>query len=163
MAVEPTVRPHTIELKKSSGTRYDEGVATVTDIMPGMLIEKATGNNVIVHATQGGAAEVMIAREDALQGKTINQAYEYDPAGDASEPGDIVGYGFYLPGDEVFALIDAEADITENDELTSAGDGYFEAAGSADKVLLKALETLDLTGLAAAHIRARVVPQYVKA
>lgn len=154
MAVEPVVRPHTIELKKSPGTRYDEGVASEA-ITPGMIIERTPGtgtpmdDEVQKHSVQGGRGELMIAREDALQGLTINDAYS---------AGDIVGYDLAIPGDEYFVFVEANANVSNGDKLCSNGSGAFEIAATGDEVLAEALEDYS-TGASGGHVRARITSQ----
>lgn len=165
MAVEPSVRPKRIELKKSEGTRYEEGFAGEA-ITPGMLLERVsrysdpnavaseTIDKVQKHSTSGGRGEVMVALEDALQGKTISDAYAADNP---------VSMIMALPGDELFLFLAAEENISDGDLLVSNGDGHFKGvtAGTGDSewVFAEALEDLDLTGASAAHIKARILPQ----
>lgn len=152
MAVEPAVRPHRIALNKSSGTRYEEGRASVA-ILPGMLIERtpgSSGDEVRPHPTAVKGGEVMLALEDALQGRTILQAYAI---------GDMVPYQLFLPGDVVFALLTDAETADDGDLLTSGGNGLFVVAVATDVVIAEALETLTPSG--DAHIRARIIPQRV--
>lgn len=154
MAVEPTVNPHRIELKKSVGTRYEEGIAS-SAITPGMILERTPGtgspmdDEVQPHSVQGGRGELMIALEDALQGRTVDDAYE---------AGDVVGYNLALPGDEIYAWVEASASVSNGDKLCSNGSGAFEIAASGDEVLAEAIES-KTTGGSGGHVRARVTPQ----
>lgn len=154
MAVEPTVNPHRIELKKSPGTRYEEGIASEA-ITPGMIIERTPGtgtpmdNEVQKHSVQGGRGELMIALEDALQGKSIDDDYSQ---------GDVVGYNLALPGDEIYAFVEANAQVSNGNKLCSNGGGAFEIAATGDEVLAEALEDKDV-GASGGHVRARITPQ----
>jgi len=164
MAVEPDVRPHRIELQPSLGSRYEEGVADESGIKPGMLLERKVTNwpnGLKKHSTPNQRDQVMIALEDALQGKTINDAFENDPAGDGSVPGDVVGYLIPARGSVVMLLLDSDEVAYDTDMLVSAGDGTVKVATGTDVTnqdcVAEALEDLDLTSKAPAHIKARIL------
>lgn len=95
--------------------RHEEALASGT-VKPGMLVERtsATQDTVKAHATEGGVAERAFAVEDALRGKTVNDAYS---------DGNLVMYHLVEPGAVVQALIKAGEDVTKDDQLVSAGDG----------------------------------------
>lgn len=172
MAVEPAVRPHRIELSLSPGTMYEEGPAA-EDILPGMLIERVPGtgkgedgadfdrHDVRPHSVADTRGEMFFAVEDALQGRTIDDSYLADPAGDDSLQGDVVMYRVALPGDKLYLLVDGNVSYDDGDALTSKGDGTLKKASGGypgdESVIAVATETLDLTGEADAHIRCRIV------
>jgi len=160
MAVEPDVRPHRIELKIDGSSRYEEGFASAA-ISPGMLIERTPGtlgNEVTPHNFAGGGGEVMIALEDALQGKTINDAYVAASAGPPAVPADMISYRLAKAGEEYFVLLKDGEVAADGDPLTSGGDGTFTVAAAGEEVLAVAVEALSPSG-ANAHIKARITPQ----
>lgn len=133
-------RPNRIQLKTTG--RYDEAVADGA-VKPGMLVDAngvdANGRpKYRAHPTAGGAAELVIALESPLdEGGTIDTAFAN---------GDFLPIEFVNAGDEVFALLEGNADYTYGAALASAGDGAFKLAGAGDIVLAEMVEALDLTG-----------------
>jgi len=136
--------PKTILLKGAG--RHEEYPADAA-LKPGhLLILNATGE-VLKHATSGGVGECMIAKEDALQGKTIADAYA---------AGDIVMVDIPAPGDWRYIRIPAAAAaIVKGDFLMSNGDGTFVKRTAANHVFFQAEEAVDNSaGGAEAFIRA---------
>lgn len=94
---------------------FHEEYPAAAALKPGHLIELTSATKVQKHSTSGGAAQKMFAKEDALQGKTIDDAYAADDV--------VFGY-IAQPGDRLQARVAANAAaITEGDWLASAGDG----------------------------------------
>lgn len=83
-------------------------------ITPGDLIELMSTDKVRRHATAGGDAQRMFAKEDSLQGKEIGEDYAAD---------DIVFAWTYHRGSEVYALLALNQTIVIGDKLESAGNG----------------------------------------
>lgn len=142
---------NTIVLKAKG--HHDEGVADGA-ITPGMAVELAADGkydqqtSALAEALKG---ELLIAKEDALQGKTVDDAYAQD---------DVLFFYIPLPGDHVNALVKSGEDIDVNDVLVVEGGGsglFVEAAGTEVKYQLKALE--DSGGALAANtlIKCRVL------
>ena len=102
-------------------------------ITPGHLIER-TATGVKVNATAKDASpQNMFAREDELQGKTINDAYVATNR---------VLFDIYQPGDEVNALIKiGDSTVAGVTKLESAGNGTLQIA-TTGKVIAIALETV---------------------
>lgn len=131
---------NTIQLKGEF--RLDEGLASGV-VKPGMLLERtsATTHTVIAHSVQGGVAERAFAMEDALQGKTVDDAYA---------DGDLVTYHLAVPGAEMLALIKAGSVLSVGEQLISGGDGTLIPIGDVDSgygtnVIAIAVEALDLS------------------
>lgn len=104
--------PSTI-LLKGNDVIYGEEVADAA-ITPGHLCER-TATGVKVHATAGGDATRLFARENALVGNGITTAYA---------SADNVYLMDVPPGSVVYGLVAAAASaIVKNDPLESAGDG----------------------------------------
>lgn len=141
---------NTIKLKGCG--RYEEAFANAA-LTPGHLIEVMSTGKVRKHATEGGYAERAFALEDALQGKTIDDAYAAD---------DKVGYTLACPGDEVFAYIAAGENVAVGDRLISNGDGTLQketGAGSGvtvKQVIATARQAINLTGGGAVATRIAV-------
>jgi len=123
----------------------EEYVAAAAGIYPGMLVKMDSSGNVAVHADEGGRAELMLAIEDVLQGKTVSTVYTIST---------IVTCILPCKGGEVNALIEDGQNVAIGDHLISAGNGKFKVASDLesgetyDETLLVAVEACDLTGSA---------------
>ena len=131
--------PHRIHLLGDG--RQEEDIAGGA-ILPGHLLATTSAaktspnacGTVVKHATAGGASERKFALEDALQGKTIDDAYA---------EGDIVASVQCVPGDVVYAWLSEGAVVTPASFLTSNGDGTLKVATGSDVIVGKALEDVD--------------------
>lgn len=142
------VYPKTIVLKSHGATRYDEARAHAA-IKPGHLMATHTNGKLKVHASAGSFAEIMVAIEDALQGKTIDDAYAED---------DLVRLVRAVAGDCLYMWIAAGVDADIEDFLTSNGDGTLKVATSTDERLFAVEETVDNSaGGAAVRCKVRVM------
>ncbi len=130
-------------LLKTMG-HHEEGEADGA-ISPGMAVELAAdGKFDQVQATQAealkGVAGLKIATEDALQGKTVNDAYAATDR-----------FFFYqpIPGDHVQVLIKDGETIAIGDTLVVEGGGsglFVEAAGTETHYQFEALEAVSPSG-----------------
>lgn len=125
--------PTKILLKQQGATPQDERLAGGT-IKPGHLIKANTSDRVVVHDTAGGAAEKLVAIEDALQGNTIDDSYS---------SGDRVFFVSLQPGDEAYMFVSAGENISVGDQMSSNGDGCLREVQGSDKALFVALEAVD--------------------
>lgn len=128
--------PHVIVLKGELRKRHEERRAAGA-IKPGHLIQmSADAQTVVVHATDGGQTAPWFAKEDALQGNTIDDAYA---------SGDLVPYHMAQKGDRIYARVAAgSAAIVEGDPLTSDGDGTLKKGTvGTHHILGTAVEDLD--------------------
>jgi hypothetical protein len=121
-------------------------------ITPGHLIERyndAGSPKVRKHSTAKGFAEKFWALEDALQGKTIDDAYA---------AADLVFGAIPVSGGIVQAYLKAGTNYVEGDKLESAGDGTLQKiTGTADlQILATLIEPVDLSGSGAVATRADV-------
>lgn len=157
-------RPNTIALKWNG--HAEEGRAKVDGILPGYLIELATDETdvprlpatVQVHSAQGVKPRIRIAKEDRLgnvqgsiEGRTIDTPYE---------EGDIVPYVELVPGDVFLGRVAPQYTAVIGTELTSAGDGTFEAVGGGDVALVEIEETIDFSDVEGSDeplVRMRVI------
>lgn len=151
-------RPKMIALKVKG--HFEEGRAADDDIYPGYLLVSsapAEGSQPLVpptvdkHASQGLLSRVIVACEDALQGKTINDAYA---------EGDIVPFIEGVSGDVLLVRVAPQAVIVDGTKLCSAGNGRFEALGGGDIALVEAAESVDYSAEGAAEeqfIRVKVL------
>lgn len=111
-------------------------------ITPGMLLSENSAGALIAHATEGGYVERIVAQEDALQGKTVADAYT---------TGDIVSALVELPGNEVQLLLEAGQNVVIGTQLISSDNGKviaLAAAGSGvtvKQIVGVACEALNLT------------------
>lgn len=154
----PTETPKKIVLvEQVPGSGHDEVVAGAA-VTPGMLVEQQTDGKYDVHSGAGTPSELIFAKENTLEGKTIDDAYadeDWMPIHRAKE------------GDIIYAFIAAGVDITAKGiPLQSAGDGTLLAATTADNVVAYSHEAVDNdpgSGGANARIRVRVGRGYVAA
>jgi hypothetical protein len=129
---------------------HEEAIAASAGIYPGMLLKLNSSGEVALHTTSGGVMgdEVLIAEEDALQGKNKDTVYADDA---------IVSYIVCQPGTVVNMLIADAEDIAIGDKIVSNGDGLLAEAGglaSAEaygKIVGVAIEANDLSGSAVAN------------
>jgi hypothetical protein len=139
---------------KNYGYNYEERDAGAAGILPGMLCMVDTDGDTIVHATEGGRTEVVIALEDSLQGNTVDDAYTVDNP---------VRLMLFRPGEEFNGLLEANQSIDIGEGLISAGNGKFKSATdsglSIDQIVAYAMEALDTSGSNPAdtlcHMRAK--------
>lgn len=142
-----TPTPNTIILKGDLERRYEEGRAGGT-IKPGHQIEQGSAGTFVVHGTAGGVGPFAIAIEDALQGKTIDDAYS---------SGDLLRYFIPQPGDLVYVYLKAGESVVKGDKAISGGDGtQIKATGTILKYNGRFEEALDLSGGGAVATRVRV-------
>jgi hypothetical protein len=123
-----------------------EAPAGESGIYPGMLIKLNSAGAVIKHANAGGVLgdENMIAIEDQLQGKTVDDVYAYVAANPA-----IVTYIIFPPGSEGNVLLDDGAAVVIGGKIISTGDGTVKATtGTPAKTLGVATKALDLSASA---------------
>ncbi len=136
---------HTIQLDGDvpGDFRREEAIGSGA-LVPGYLVEKfVSGDGAVrAHSVEGGRGLVMVAIEDALQGKTLMDAYA---------DGDKVQYNIQRPGTRFLGVLKVGETVLIGDELISAGDGTLIKASSASsgttiqKVMAIAEEDLDLT------------------
>jgi len=110
----------TIKRIHSKGAyRQEEAYAGEAGIKPGMLVKLHTNGKLLKHSTQGGdlGDEVLVAVEDALQGKTVSDAYD-----DAS----LVTYIIPNKGSVVNMLLKATNNASIGNKLCSASGGVLE-------------------------------------
>lgn len=143
----------TIVLKGNSKGHHDEGTLDTVGT-PGMHVQLAAdGKYDISPATLAECVkdELIILKEDRLQGKTIIEAYAI---------GDLGFLYFPIPGDHIHAFVKSGADIAVGDKLVQEGGGtglWIEAAGTEVLYRLKALESSGGALGANTHIKCRVV------
>lgn len=114
-------------------------------LYPGHLVEEMSTGKLRKHATAGGnVAPVMVAIEDALQGKAASEAYAED---------DIVRVFYPRPGDEGYLILADGETIVIGDLLESNGDGtvrkhVVDSTGAyyLRQIVAKAKEAVDTSG-----------------
>ena len=111
-------------------------------LSPGNLLELTSANTIQKHSVAGGVAEKNIAKEDALEGRTVDTDYAV---------GDVVSSHLAQSGDVVLALVKAGENVAVGDQLVSAGDGTLIPVASlatgvtVEQVIAVALDAADLT------------------
>lgn len=138
------------------GGDYDREEAYASAaVKPGNLVEfhSSSGNKrVRVHATAKGHAALMVAVEDSLQGKSIDDAF--------ASTGDMVRVpiNIYKPGGRAFVYLKPATAYLVGDKLESAGDGTLQKlSGTADlKCIGECEEALDLSASGAVATRCAV-------
>lgn len=106
--------PRTIVLQGELSHVHVERQAGAAGIMPGDCLMIDANNEFVVQANASGKEPVIVAKEDDLQGKTIDQAY-------ADE--DVVFAHFAQKGDKLYLRLAASQTITIDDLLDYNGDG----------------------------------------
>lgn len=112
----PSGSYNTIKIKKYVDI-YKELVANAT-IIPGMLIERMSTNKVRAHATSQGNASPIFAIEDELQGNGIDDAYAANG---------VVKCGYFVSGEEVYAILADGQNVGVGTLLASNGNGFLKA------------------------------------
>lgn len=138
---------NTIKLKRY--LHIEEEYAAYAAITPGHLIYLKSDGTVAVHAAEDGNVLPMFAIEDALQGKTIDEAFAAL---------DRVPCWIPTRGDEVNAILKDEETVAIGDFLVSAGNGELKKFDTTTSVLDEerpigiALAALDLSSSSAASV-----------
>lgn len=144
----------TIVLRGHDKGHHDEGVLGAGVCTPGMAIElQAAGTYLQATSAIGEAVKkgVRIVKEDALQGRTLLDAYA------ANER-----VFFYIPvhGDIINIFVKSGQNIVIGDDLVIEGTGsglFVEAAGTEAKYHFEALESSGGALGANTHLKARYV------
>jgi hypothetical protein len=133
---------NTIKLKKYLDV-IDEYIAAGA-ITPGHLLQIDSAGKVVVHATAGGNQTPLIALEDELWGKTIDDAFA---------SGDPVQVWTAQRGEVAYMLLKNGENVAIGDYLESAGDGTLQkhVADSTGDILTNVLvgmatEAVDMSG-----------------
>lgn len=102
-------------------------------IKPGSLVKVTSDNKVIKHDEEGGVAEKLFVKEDALRGKTI---------GDNIANGDPAQVYTFITGEVVYGVLNAAAEPVVGDFLTSDGAGGLRVAdlSAGEYVIGRAME-----------------------
>ncbi len=142
-----------IQIKNFGGVVYEERDAGAAGIYPGMLCKVDSDSDVVQHNTEGGKAECLVAIEDSLQGKTVDDVYAINTP---------VRLVRFRPGEEFFGRQHGHTSITVGEQVVSKGDGTFRSASDSgsygDTAIAVALETQDLSAVDADRlIRLRVL------
>lgn len=125
---------NTVKLKKYLDV-IEEMLAHAT-ITPGMLVEQLSTGKVQAQSTPGECDLPMVALEDELQGKGIDDNYaENDP----------VQIWVVQRGEIVNALLTTGQTVVVGDALTSTGDGTLKEASYEDVVVAIAAEAVTTT------------------
>ena len=139
--------------------RHDEANGFLAAVIsPGMLVERLSDDTVQPHSTEGGDGAIIVAMEDALQGKTVADAY----TASTSTVKTPIMLGLPVQGSEMNMLIKAGETITIGMDLISAGDGSLideasmSSGGTVAKVIGKAAQALDLSASGAVDTLAAV-------
>lgn len=138
-----------------------ELLADVTGIKPGMLLE-ATATGCKPQATSVSFAEILVAQEDALQGRTIADAYldaaEVQAAtGDSSAKADPVSIVIPGRGALVRLFLKAGTNYAKAVKLFPYGDGTLRATTGSPVLMIGTLvDALDLSASGAVDTLATV-------
>lgn len=133
---------NTIQIDTDHGDFKREEANGTGVLNPGNLLELAADASVQAHSTEGGFGILAVAVEDALQGKTVSDAYAN---------GAKVQLNIQRPGTRFQGILKAGESVTPGTALISDGTGCLIALASAasgttvQKVMAYAEETLDLT------------------
>ncbi len=150
---------NTIKIKKYIDNQ-EEGLAAAV-ITPGMLLERTStardGNSRFTfqaHSTADGAAHVVVALEDELQGKEITEDYA------AADP---VQCWHVASGEQFLGLLANGENVGIGTKLVSNGDGYLKAReGVSDgeipqSIVATALVAIDMSDSSGADPAGRII------
>ncbi len=122
---------------------WEEIDSTAVAVIPGTLLELTSADKVQAHSAAGGnVLPAMFAKEDALQGKGI---------GDTYLASDKIQVWIPQRGDQAYAILADDNDISIGEALESDGNGYLQAhagdSGAApnvtNQIVAVALEAVD--------------------
>jgi hypothetical protein len=137
MALPPTPQlPRRIVL--DTGQQHDEALADSTSIYPGMLLAVQSDGGVLPHATAGGFAERIFAKEEALIGppsETASVDREF-------VSGELVPIFVGKPGDRVNALLLAGSNYPVGTQLISHGDGTLYPTTGTPKQIIAVIDAI---------------------
>lgn len=142
----------TIVLRGHDKGHHDEGVLGAGVCTPGMAIELQAAGTFLQQSSAIATAlkkAVKIVKEDALQGRTLLDAYA---------SGERVFYYIPLPGDIINLFVKSGQNIVVGDNLVVEGTGsglFIEAAGTEVKFQFEALESSGGALGANTHLKAR--------
>lgn len=108
--------------------------ASGSTLKPGYLAQTTAADEVTNHAAAGSYWEGLVVKEDDMQGRTIDDAYDV---------GDPVMLHRCQPGQEIHLVLKAGQNATRTSFLTSNGDGTVKVAASTDIREFKALEPVN--------------------
>jgi hypothetical protein len=124
-------------IKVKDYTKINEEFTAAAAITPGMLVEETSAGKVQAHSTAAGAAQLMIALEDELQGDEISDAYS---------SGDPVQVWVPRRGDMANMILASGEDVSIGDALESDGNGRLRAETSGNvQIVAYATEAVDLS------------------
>ncbi len=126
---------NTILLKGHLSVYYDEAPCA-TIVSPGMLLDQNASNAIVPHGTANVAAAPMVAIEDALQGKAIEDAYAVN---------DPVRFQYLQQGNWFQGVLTAGQNVIVGDKVSSGGNGKFIKTTGANIPIARVMEAKDLT------------------
>lgn len=105
--------------------RHEEMKAAESGIYPGMLLRMDNAGEVELHDSKGGdiGDEVLVAEEDALQGRTVDIVYADDSIVSIIIPGKGATVNMRVAENEVISI---------GEKVCSAGNGYIRSAPDLD-------------------------------
>lgn len=108
-----------IQVKNFGGVVYEERTAGEAGIKPGMLCRVGTDGKAYKHNAEGGKCECLVAIEDSLQGRTVDDAYDIDTP---------VRLVRFRPGEEFHGLLNSHVNMDIGENVVSYGNGLFRSA-----------------------------------
>lgn len=134
---------------KSSGVPVFEELKAGGAITPGMLVKENSSGLAVVHATATGVHEKLFAVEDALRGKTIDDAYA---------SGDPVALIVAGRGTVINALLAPGESVVPGDFVASKGNGALEKSTTNPVgIALDTLNQSDSNETENARLRVRIL------
>lgn len=113
--------------------KHEEAIAGAA-LYPGHLIHQQADGTVIKNAGAGVKAEILLALEDALQGRGIETPYA---------EGERVSIGIPEKGAVVYVWLSGGENADKGEFLTPNGDGTFKVSSGSDYRMLKVMEAVD--------------------
>lgn len=138
-----------VDLIVNPASRKEEALIATTGMRPGELVLQNSAGKWARGAVAAAAGEKIFLLEDALQGKTMTDAYTAD---------DLAQAVIALPGDVIYALLKDGQSVIPGDPLDAAGAlGELQKAtvATTKQIVAYSLDTAAPSG-SAARIRVRI-------
>lgn len=123
---------------KGSPVISEEGAASA-EVRPGYLVK---GVGTVAHQTASDRVVPALALERDELGRGIDNTYQSYAGSAYYASGDRVKVGVFGQGMEATVYVASGQNITEDDLLSSAGDGTFKEEATAEQAIARAMETL---------------------
>jgi len=136
--------PSTVRLKVLHRLAYEEGRKKTSSgtILGGYFLEKDGNGYLSPYSIKGGKDELMVALEDALQGRRMEDAYD-------DTTYNFIPYIMPVPGDSLCCWLAAGQNVVVDDVLMHNGDGTLTKGGATANLYANAADSAAVTNTTA--------------